>query len=179
MRLPPSDGMFIVWTGSGEWEYNGLKSTIKISARLQSMKTTTEYVLSISGSISGVPRTVPLLTQTVTFKTSRTDRTITYNNTQYYPPFCIDAGKNVGDKVQVGPVFSPYVFDLQTYESRNILGKDIRCLVASYSIRLSNPACIKTISGESNSKARLHALAVFSHVMGKTTNWGEEKHHSD
>ncbi|MFH0847941.1 MAG: zinc ribbon domain-containing protein [archaeon] len=144
---PLFDGMYVVWTGSGEWDYNGLKSPIKISARLQSMKTSTTYVLSISGSISGVPRTAPLLTQTVTFRTSGTDRTITYNNTQYYSPFWIDAGKNVGDKVQVGPVSSPYVFDLQTYESRNVLGKSIRCLVASYSIRLSNPVSITTISG--------------------------------
>jgi hypothetical protein len=146
---PLFDGMYVVWTGSGEWDYNGLKSTIKISARLQSAKSATGYILSVSGSISGLPRTAPFLTQTVTFSTSGTDRTITYNNTQYYSPFWIDAGKNVGDKVQVGSVSSPYTFDLQAYESPlgNILGKNVRCLMASYSIRLSNPASITTISG--------------------------------
>jgi hypothetical protein len=144
---PIFDGMFVAWTGNGEWDYNGLKSAIKISARLQSTKSTTGYTISVSGSISGIPRTIPLLTQTVAFKASGANRTITYNNVQYYSPFWIDSGKNVGDRVQIGAVSSPYTFDLQTYEAREILGKSIRCLVTAYSIKLPNPASTTTITG--------------------------------
>ncbi len=145
---PLFNGMFVAWTGTGEWDYNGLKSTIKVSGRIQSTKTATGYILSFSKSVSGIPRTFPLLTQTMTFNTLGDNRTLVYDNSQYYSPFWIEIGRNVGDKVQVGPLSSPYLFNIQSYETREILGKTIRCLVASYSIKLSNFASVTTINGQ-------------------------------
>ena len=145
---PLFDGMFVAWTGTGEWDYNGLKSAIKVSGRIQSTKTATGYILSFSKSVSGIPRTFPLLTQTMSFNTLGDNRTLVYDNSQYYSPFWIEIGRNVGDKIQVGPLSSPYIFNIQSYETREILGKTIRCRVASYSIKLSNFASVTTINGQ-------------------------------
>lgn len=145
---PLFDGMYVTWTGRGEWDYNGLKSAITISGRLQAVKVADGYTLSLSGSISGVPRTAPFLTQMMMFKTSGTDRVIVTDNTQYFSPFWIDQGRKVGDVIQIGPVASPYTIVIETTENREILGKNIRCLASTYSIRISKPDSVVTVDGK-------------------------------